>query len=293
MGYVVAHARKIKTTAGLRNVAEHNSRTSVYAPDGSLREPLPPWLTHPERARYNTGDFVPPELTLKRWRERIAAADLVRKPQKNAAAGIEFNISASSGAFTKAGEWKRYFDDASAWLARRYGAANVVQTVTHYDEKTPHMHVLMVPIVFNREGRHRYSSADFLGGRDGLRSLQTEFAAEVGARHGLDRGIEGSKARHTDQAEYAALLREKRRELEAGYYALQADRAEVDAAAKVLDERPGAELGRYVGRLLSGVPEADYPACWKAFGDKAEEIRTARQEENSRAARDRKKGRGR
>jgi hypothetical protein len=293
MGYVVAHARKVKTPAGLRNVAAHNSRTNVYAPNGALLEPTPPWLTHPERAHHNTGDFLSPDVAMKRWRDRIASANLKRKPQKNAAAGIEFVISATPGSLSKAGDWKRYFDDAAAWLARRYGAANVVQAVTHYDEKTPHMHVVMVPIIQDRGEGARYSSAEFLGGREGLRNLQSDFAAEIGKKHGMERGVEGSKARHTDQAEFAAMLKDKHEELKGLFCALQEDKAAWEAAVKVHQEKPGAQLARFVGGLLYGVQEADYPACWKAFGDKAEEFRQSRGRESSRENLDQKKGRGR
>jgi len=59
----------------------------------------------------------------------------------------------------------------------------------------------------------KYSSSDFLGGKNGLQELQTEIYNAVGIKYGLNRGVEGSKARHTDQAEYVAKLNKLERNL--------------------------------------------------------------------------------
>ena len=52
----------------------------------------------------------------------------------------------------------------------------------------------------------RLNAKRWLGGSKALNQMQTEFAEKVGAQHGLDRGIEGSKARHqTIKKHYAAI----------------------------------------------------------------------------------------
>lgn len=207
MSYLVAHARKVPTAVGLRNVAAHNCREAVYDDSWKALGDLPEYISHPERAAMNEGDRCGGVAVLARRSDRIKAADLTRKPQKNASAAVEFAISASPDWFAShpPEDWKRYFQDCRKFLDARYGRANVLHWATHYDEKTPHMHVLLAPIVQGSKGL-KYSSGEFLGGRGGLRELQDELAVQVGRKWGLERGREGSKARHTDQYTWAASL---------------------------------------------------------------------------------------
>ena len=86
-----------------------------------------------------------------------------------------------------------YFNDALKWLKQRHGGANVVYSGVHRDEKTPHMYAYVVPL---DESTGRLNARRWLGGAKALSEMQTDFAANVGARHGLDRGIEGSRAKH-------------------------------------------------------------------------------------------------
>lgn len=138
----------------------------------------------------------------------------------------EFVITASPEAFTENGgrvNSKSYFDDVEAWLKQKYGAENVLGTCRHYDEKTPHMHAYVVPVrkieagtrqrsviigkdengktlretrEYPKPARSILSAKHHFDGRGKLAALQTKFAKEVGARYGLERGVEGSKARH-------------------------------------------------------------------------------------------------
>jgi hypothetical protein len=92
-----------------------------------------------------------------------------------------------------------YFADALAWLKAKHGAENVVHAGIHRDETTPHMYAYVVPRVGDK-----LNCRAFLGGAKALSAMQTDFAQRVGRPHGLERGLEGSKARHTTvQAYYA------------------------------------------------------------------------------------------
>lgn len=209
MGYVVAHCRKVDTV-GLGAVVQHNTRQSIYDEMRPLEE-LPEYITHPERMHLNEGNGVDSRAVYKRRADAIELAKLGRKPQKNAAAAVEFSISASPEFFKsrKPKEWKEYFSDVRAFLGHKYGHENVLSWNIHCDETTPHMHLLMVPIIATETGK-KYSSSTFLGGRTGLRDLQTEIYESVGRKWGLERGIEGSEARHTNQVEW---LVERKKEL--------------------------------------------------------------------------------
>lgn len=214
---IVCHARKIKTAVGLANVSTHNSRLNIYGDSGELLD-KPDWLTNLGKAHLNEGARHPPELILKRRNQAIKDAEKItledgfkwRKPQKNAATAVEFNISASPEWFEnkKSHEIKAYFDSCREFIEKRYGSKNLLNWATHYDEKTPHLHILMTPLIKTDKGI-KYSSSDFLGGKNGLQELQTEIYNAVGKKYGLNRGVEGSKARHTDQAEYLASMKAK------------------------------------------------------------------------------------
>lgn len=219
---------------GLGAVVHHNARQSVYDEELSPLGELPEYITHPERARYNEGDGVDSRAVYKRRSDIIKLAQLGRKPQKNAAAAVEFSISASPEFFKsrKPKEWKAYFSDVRDFLGKRYGSDLVVSWNVHCDETTPHMHLLMVPIINTPEGL-KYSSGRFLGGLTGLRALQTEIYEQVGRKWGLERGIEGSGARHTNQVEWLA---ERKKELANKEKALEKREKKLEADQKTFSK---------------------------------------------------------
>ena len=93
---------------------------------------------------------------------------------------------------------EEYFRSATEFFERRFGKENIVNANVHLDEPqgTPHMHLGLVPII---DGR---LSAKALFTPTTLRELQTDFAAEVGAKYGLMRGREGSTAKHIDEVTF-------------------------------------------------------------------------------------------
>ena len=91
-------------------------------------------------------------------------------------------------------EQDAYFRDALGWLKGRHGAENVVYAGIHRDETTPHMYAYVVP---RDPETGRLNAKRWLGGAKALRDMQTEYAEQVGKQHGLERGLEGSKSRHT------------------------------------------------------------------------------------------------
>ena len=66
------------------------------------------------------------------------------------------------------------------------------------DETTPHMHLNFIPINESR------LSSKSLFDRQKLAQLQTEFYESVGKKWGLQRGKEGSQAKHLSTAEFKA-----------------------------------------------------------------------------------------
>jgi hypothetical protein len=157
----------------------------------------------------------------REYQRLIDEAKLERKIQKNASRVIETVIS-SSHSFCE--DWKtneesrlkvqRYLEDAVNWERERRG--NVVLSVTvHYDELTPHVHVLSVPLVSyldktTNERKMKFSASEFFGSKGDLIKMHTDFHEQIGKKFGLERGQYGSRATHKELKDYKAWEREQR-----------------------------------------------------------------------------------
>lgn len=106
---------------------------------------------------------------------------------------VEYLITASPEWFAQANEQERlqYFHTAQEWLKERHGADNVKYVGIHVDETTPHLVAYVVPI----DERGKLNCKAFLGGREKLSQMQSDFAERV-QKFGLKRGVEGSKTKH-------------------------------------------------------------------------------------------------
>lgn len=176
---------------------------------------------------------------------------------------IEYLVTASPQWFAQKTEADReaYFADSLRMLEQKHGKKNVVCSDVQLDEKTPHMVVYVVPIVetpgvgmrkrsvkataAEREetGKStkiievpnkpsvRLSAKHFLGGREKLSDLQTEFHEKVSSAHGLERGLMGSKATHIKLQKWYAQLEPN----------MQAAISVIDDAAKVKQEQAERE----------------------------------------------------
>ena len=126
---------------------------------------------------------------MKLWEER--APDKVRK---NAVHALEYVVTASPEKMAAMGQTKSedYLRDALTWLEDKHGPENILSAVIHNDETTPHLQVLVIPL----DERGKLNARELVGGKPKLSAMQTDFAERVGRKHGLDRGIERSNARH-------------------------------------------------------------------------------------------------
>lgn len=191
MNFVVLRVEKLSTFGNIKASGEHTFR----------ERPTP--NAAPDRTHLNesTGARSSAELL------DLVKARLPEKRRKDAVLCLEYLVSASPEwmAKTTPAQQTQYFRESIAWLQKKHGAANVVCTDIQRDEKTPHLVAYVVP----RHPDGRLSAKEFTGGRTVLSKMQTDFWKQVGARHGLDRGVEGSKARHTTVKDfYAALTKE-------------------------------------------------------------------------------------
>lgn len=186
MGYAILRTQKLKSGIAVRRSMKH-----------AFREQDTP-NADPSRTPDNTHIGAKSvDEALQRFNARLP-----EKVRKNAVLAVEYLITASPEDMkgkTRA-EQDEYFRDGLEWLKRRHGVENIVYAGVHRDETTPHMYAYVVPL--DRQGKLNCRS--FLGGAQALSEMQTEFAREVGKQHGLERGVEGSKARHTSIQQYYA-----------------------------------------------------------------------------------------
>ncbi len=148
---------------------------------------------------------------------RIDNAGLHRKVGKNQTKAIRIILTGSHEQMMKieqTGRLDKWTDANLKWLRDTFGEENVVSCVLHMDEKTPHLHATVVPVVTgerkrkSREGEKKYRtqagprlSADDVMGRARLSTYQNTYA-EAMREFGLQRGVVGSTAKHQSNGEY-------------------------------------------------------------------------------------------
>lgn len=128
---------------------------------------------------------------------------LPSKRRKDAVLAIEYLMTASPEWWTQATPQQQadFFQQSEDWLAKKYGKDRIIVATIHRDETSPHLSAFVVPLT--RDGR--LSAKEFIGDRSQMTKDQTTYAQTV--RHlGLERGIQGSKARHQTIREYYAAI---------------------------------------------------------------------------------------
>lgn len=116
-----------------------------------------------------------------------------RKVRGDSVLGIEYLVTYSPEAKV---DHAAYFKKAAEWITKYHGGDDrVLLKAVHMDESTPHLHMVVMPIVKKEKGL-TFCAKDFMDGGKKLAMLQTNFAKEVGKPFGLERGVEGSIARH-------------------------------------------------------------------------------------------------
>lgn len=166
MSYIIHRVEKLKS---INTARRHNGRKGREYDDGT--RDVVHWRTT--------------ELTDKAIRDTY-------KPRKDAVLCLEGIYTASPDAWQELadrGSLSDFFKDCVAWHEKTYGEA--VQIDIHFDESTPHMHVLSLPL----EGG-RLCAKKVVGDRKRMQERQTSIAKEVGEKYGLERGVHNSHARH-------------------------------------------------------------------------------------------------
>ena len=148
---------------------------------------------------------------------RIDNAALHRKVGKNQTKAIRIILTGTHEQMMKLqhdGKLDQWIKANLSWLKDTFGEENLVSCVLHMDEKTPHLHATIIPIVTTerkrkeREGDKKYVtksgprlSADDVMARGKLFQYQNTYAVAM-KPFGLLRGVVGSTARHKTNSNY-------------------------------------------------------------------------------------------
>ena len=221
MAYAIIRIAKLGSPGAVGGAGEHIHRQR-HTPNAD-----------PELIRYNKRLVGSADL-MGDVNARLAAVGI--SPRKNAVLAVEHLITASPEFFnykkvtgpdgmpTLQGKTKllaEFEQRTLAWLRQRYGSENVVSVVVHKDEKSPHIHAVIVPILSKEialtrktkktperkqrtETRMVLAARELFGERYQLRDMQSSFAQNMHSL-GLTRGLEGSKAEHTTVKDFYRL----------------------------------------------------------------------------------------
>ncbi len=153
--------------------------------------------------------------------------------RKDAVLCVEILLTASPEYFRpddqgRAGKWdaaqlSAWKQANHQWLSERFGD-RIVRAELHLDEATPQIHAYLVPL----DQKGKLNCKSIFGGREKLSKFQDSYAQAM-APLGLERGIKGSRATHTQVKEYyAAVVKDPDQSLtQAEIYHQLADRQQV------------------------------------------------------------------
>lgn len=189
------------------------------------------------------------------------------EPRKNAVLAMEAVLTASPEFFEQAtpADKQKWLSESISWLKTTYGR-NLVSAVLHVDESTPHLHAVILPL--DQRGK---LNARELFNREHLRHVQQSYPSAL-KELGLQRGIERSRATHTDLKTYYGAITQP---VPAVAY------KPLPAAPGLLD-RSDAKLAVWAKRIQSDTVSAISPA-FSIHAQKSKTVALAQKREREQA----------
>ena len=206
MSYSVIRMQKIKS-GGVRGIQNHDQRITE-----SLTNPD----IDPEKSELNENIHEEDHRTYyMRIKDRIDELNLPKTPRKDAVVMCEFIATSDKAYFENMSpeKQKRFFKASYDFIADRYGKENIIHATVHYDEKTPHLHMGIVPVTKD----NKLSCYQIFDKKE-LMSLQQDFN-----RHMNDRGFELEKGESRE---------EKRKHLDTQRFKAETMKEQVNSLSK-------------------------------------------------------------
>ena len=197
MGYAVFHATKGSGGGGKlgAHIDRDKTQKQTFKSADPEREHLNKDLINNHYSKMKLPDAI---------NERIKEGYKGKKGLRKDA--VKFIPMVMTGSHEEMKEIFKSSEKANAWVKANYdfvckefGKENIVRFTLHMDEKTPHIHAVVVPLTDDG----RLSAKERFGNRNDLSDRQTRYAEQM-SPFGLKRGVVGSKAKHTSEGWYIA-----------------------------------------------------------------------------------------
>lgn len=225
--------------SGAGNIAAHHERSPGYV--ARSNPDIDPSRTV---QNYDLVDRQPGRIT-DRVNARITAGlapnrdGTPRKVRADAVKAVDVMFTFSGEPDTLAPDRHReYFGRCLDFAAELFGGRdNIMSAVVHMDEKTPHLHVLAVPLI---DGRLNVQNV--MGGASRLRACQDEFFEKVSKNYGLERGeVRDTPRKHLSVIDYKVKtgwdkVKDAKREFDALQPSVEQAREEYERNRKALDD---------------------------------------------------------
>lgn len=198
MSYAVVRMQKMKSH-DLKGIQFHNQRERESRTNSDIDK---------ERSHENY-DLVNDEPIdyNERVKEIIESQKVgTRKTRKDAVLVNELLVTSDRYFFERLepDEQKRFFEESYKLFSERYGGQNIAYATVHMDEKTPHMHVGVVPMRDGKlQGKNVFNRQELLW----LQDKFPEHMQKLG--FDLERGEKGSTREHLETREFKKQTLEK------------------------------------------------------------------------------------
>lgn len=182
MGFAIMRIDKVKSVVAGNARLNHNRRQTRCITSNPGKKNI--CLTFSKQMRKDRN---------KSFRQIFHERTCGQKIRSNAVMALEIVLTFSPGAVSD-DNLKSWATDNAEWLRNTFGESNIIDCQLHIDEKTPHIHALVIPI----DEKGKLNARAFVGGtRERMSKLQSDYA-EAMRHHGLERGIcrELTKSRH-------------------------------------------------------------------------------------------------
>lgn len=256
--FAIIGAAKYKTNVAIKGIATHDLRLGTNHGPG----------VDPSRSHLNVQEGATTyEQVTTFIKERLKT--LTRKPRPDANKVIEILVTASKEGF----EGKTYAEqlqmlkDGVEFAKNKAGADNVISVSYHFDERTPHAHILAIPIVTRPRSSEKDSelittldAQRILGGPKEMTEMWSAYADHMQEKgHNLKRGVskkerEAALQQVPTHKTVRQFWAEKVEEIE-GMYAAQIETLETASveAKRAADARRSAENSGLDAQKMGGL----------------------------------------
>lgn len=230
MSYSVFRIQGIKTTGDLVGISKHNkdrvSHTNQDIDTSKSKDNIILIECNNYNSKFN--DIVAPMKQEHTERMKTMRADRVKTFNQHI--NSSKNDIAFEMVFTSDNEFfdglnrndiKKWAEKSLDFVTKDLGIErrNILHAIVHMDEKTPHLHVVAVPLVktYNKKQNKdvwSISRRQYINGKSQLSKAQDIYNQRMNeSGYELDRGEKGSSKEHTTKAQYIDKLLSENKEL--------------------------------------------------------------------------------